>query len=197
MLEAALIMRISAVLAVVLAAAPATTQPAPELEAIHADVEQVRAWTQDPVILGAVRDQNALNVPLSRIRAIDISWLAEADNPRMQSLLKNPCAKTLSAFTGARQARQGYREAFVMDNQGALVCMTRKTSDYWQGDEDKWRKGFAEGRGAVFVSAPELDDSTGAKLVHLSVPIMDGGKAIGVLTAGIDSDLLQQRAKKR
>jgi len=194
-------MRRVVALAVLLASAPADAQPAatapaaPELEAVvRADAENLRTWTQDPAILGAVREQNALKVPLSRIRAIDISWLAESDNPRMQSLLKNPCAKSLLGFTGARP---GYREAFVMDDQGALVCMTRKTSDYWQGDEDKWRKGFAGGRGAVFVSEPEKDDSTGATLVHVSVPILDGGKAIGVVTAGIDFDLLQKRAKKQ
>jgi hypothetical protein len=112
------------------------------------------------------------------------------NNTRAQSLLKNPCAKRLQALAAARP---GYREAFVMDNQGALVCMTRKTSDYWQGDEDKWTKGFAEGRGSVFVSEPALDESTGVKLIHVSVPFMEEGKAIGVLTVGIDHAALQRR----
>ncbi len=185
----------------VLAAVPAVSQPAatrstaPNLDpAIQVEVEHIRTWTQDAAILKAVREQNALNVPLSRIRSVDISWMTATEpDSRMLALLNNPCAKSLQAFTGARR---GYREAFVMENQGALVCMTRRTSDYWQGDEDKWRKGFAEGRGAVFVSEPELDESTGVKLVHVSVPVMDGGKAIGVLTVGIDHDLLQPRIKR-
>lgn len=185
-----------AVLAALPAAAqPASRTPAAELDpAIRAEVEHLRTWTQDAAILKAVREQNGLNVPLSRIRSIDISWMtATAPDPRMLALLKNPCAKSLLAFTSARS---GYREAFVMENQGALVCMTRRTSDYWQGDEDKWRKGFAEGRGAVFVSEPQRDESTGARLVHVSVPIMDGGKAIGVLTVGIDHDFLQSRTRR-
>lgn len=171
---------------------PAPRPPARELDpAIRAEVEHIRTWTQDAAILGAVRDQNALSIPLSRIRSIDISWMSGTeDNPRVQALLKNPCAKALQTFTAGRP---GYREAFVMDNQGALAGTTRKTTDYWQGDEDKWRMSFAEGRGAVFVSEPELDESVGVRLVHISVPVMDGGKAIGVLTVGIDADLLQRR----
>ena len=177
------------------AQAPPARPPAAELSpATQAAVEHLRTWTRDATILGAVRDQNALKVPLSRIRSIDISWMTATEpDARMQTLLKNPCAKSLQAFTATRT---GYREAFIMDNQGALVCMTRKTSDYWQGDEDKWTKSFAEGRGAVFVGEPELDESTGVRLVHVSVPIVDGGKAIGVLTAGIDYDLLQRAGSR-
>ena len=171
---------------------PAPRPPAKELNpAIRAEVEHLRAWTQNAAILQAVREQNALDVPLSRIRSVDISWMSGTeDNPRVQTLLKNPCAKALQTLAAGRP---GYREAFVMDNQGALVGTTRKTTDYWQGDEDKWRLSFAEGRGAVFASEPELDESAGVRLIHVSVPVMDGGKAIGVLTAGIEADLLQRR----
>lgn len=171
------------------AAAPANLDPV-----IAAEVEQIRAWAKDATLVQAVRDQNALKVPLSRIRSIDISWQTEtANNTRMQALLKNPCAMRLRALT---ESRAGYREAFVMENQGALVCLTRKTSDYWQGDEAKWQKSFAEGRGALFVDEPALDESTGVKLIQISVPIMDEGKAIGVLTVGIEHGLLVQRAKQ-
>ena len=180
--------------AAVLGSIPAVAQPPAAVPgpAIQAEVEHIKTWTQDGTILGAVRDKNALKVPLSRIRSIDISWMTATEpDSRMLELLNNPCAKRLHAFT---DARPGYREAFVMENQGALVCMTRKTSDYWQGDEDKWQKSFAGGRGAVYVGEPEFDESTGTKLVHVSVPIMDGGKAIGVITVGIDYEFLRRRA---
>lgn len=178
-----------------LAQTPPPRAPSTELDsAIRSEVEHIRTWTENAAILKAVREQNALDVPLSRIRSIDISWMTSVEpDPRMQALLKNPCAKSLQAFTAARPE---YREAFVMENQGALVCMTRKTSDYWQGDEDKWRKSFAEGRGAVFVTEPKLDESTGVRLIHVSVPIMDGGKAIGVISVGIDHDRLLRRTMR-
>lgn len=180
----------------VLTATAATAQPKPaDLEAAaRAEAEGFRAWTQSPQILAAVREQNAQKTPLSRIRAVDMSWVGEEKlNPRMQVLLSNPCAKSLLSLTGSWP---GYREAFVMDNQGALVCMTRKTTDYWQGDEDKWQKSWAEGKGAVYVGPPEEDESTGATLIHVSVPMMDGGKPIGVLTVGVDRDMLRNRTAK-
>lgn len=44
-----------------------------------------------------------------------------------------------------------YAEIFVIDYQGAIVVMTNKTSDYWQGDELKFEKAFNQGQGQVFV----------------------------------------------
>jgi len=189
-------MHTAVVLALFLPLAAVQPSGTENLDAVIADeVKQIRTWAQDTTLVEAVSRQNALQIPLARIRSIDISWQTEtADNTRMQALLKNPCAKRLQALAGSRS---GYREAFVMENQGALVCITRKTSDYWQGDEAKWQKSFAEGRGEVFVAEPELDESTGVKLIHISVPIMDAGKAIGVLAVGIEHDLLVRRAKKR
>jgi hypothetical protein len=190
-------MRITlAVFVILLASLPAAAQPkAEDVEAAaRAKAEEVRSWAQNPQILGAVREQDALKTPLSRIRAVDMSWVGEEKlNPRMQILLSNPCAKSLLSLTGAWP---GYREAFVMDDQGALVCMTRKTTDYWQGDEPKWQKGWADGKGAVYVGPPEEDESTGTTLIHLSVPVMDGGKPIGVLTVGVDQNMLRKKITK-
>jgi hypothetical protein len=70
-------------------------------------------------------------------------------------------------------------EAFVMDNQGANVAMTDKTSDYWQGDEPGRSRSRA-GR-ALSMSAMSSSDSTQTYTVQVSVPVMDGGKAIGAI----------------
>jgi len=69
--------------------------------------------------------------------------------------------------------------------------MTGKTSDYWQGDEAKFKKSFASGAGGIFIDEVEFDDSTQAYLVQASVPVKDGGKVIGAITFGIDVDKIQ------
>lgn len=84
-----------------------------------------------------------------------------------------------------------YAEIFVMDNQGANVAMTDKTSDYWQGDEAKFKKSFNDGAGAVFVDDVEFDDSAQAYLVQVSVPVKDGDKVIGAITFGIDVEKVE------
>ena len=78
-----------------------------------------------------------------------------------------------------------------MDDQGANVAMTNKTSDYWQGDEAKWQESFKDGVGAVHVGDIEFDESADDYLVQVSVPVMKSGKAIGAITVGVNLDLLQ------
>ena len=73
-----------------------------------------------------------------------------------------------------------------MDNQGALVAATDKTSDYWQGDEDKFSHPFTTG--SMLVSEVEFDTSAQAYLVQISVPVKDGDKVIGAITFGINLD---------
>lgn len=79
-----------------------------------------------------------------------------------------------------------------MDNQGAIVAMTNKTSDYWQGDEAKFQKSFNGGEGAINIGKEKFDDSAQAYLVQVSIPILDGDKAVGALTIGVNLGKLQK-----
>ena len=96
-----------------------------------------------------------------------------------------------ASLTEILESEEFYAEIFVMDNKGANVCMTDKTSDYWQGDEAKFQKSYAGGSGAVFVDDVEFDESTQAYLVQVSVPVKDNGKVIGAITFGIDIDKIK------
>jgi len=91
-----------------------------------------------------------------------------------------PCADRLRALAAAHPR---YGETFVTDANGAIVCATQRTSDYWQGDETKWTRAFS---GGVFIDRPKLDDSAKARLAQISLPVVEGGKTIGVLTVGIN-----------
>jgi hypothetical protein len=106
----------------------------------------------------------------------------------MKSLMASDCAKQLAAI---QQSMPYIIEIFVMDNQGANVAMTDKTSDYWQGDEAKFKQSFNGGAGAVFVDEVKFDESTQAYLVQVSVPVKDADKAVGAITFGIDIDKIQ------
>lgn len=80
---------------------------------------------------------------------------------------------------------------FVMDNLGANVCMSDKTSDHWQGDEPKFTESYKGGQGAVHIGDVIFDDSTQAYLVQVSVPVTDGGTVIGAITIGVDVDKVE------
>jgi hypothetical protein len=141
---------------------------------------------KDPVIVKAVADDNAKMESMADIEAMDTKWKAEegvADY--MEALMENDCAKHLKEIV----AQHAFLvEIFVMDNQGANVCQTDKTGDYWQGDEAKFKKSYMDGKGEVFVDEVEYDDGMKANISQVSVPVMDMGKAIGAITFGVNVD---------
>lgn len=143
----------------------------------------------DPVIVAAVKAENSKQKTLVQIKEMDEKWKAHAGiADYMQAIMDSECGKHLRNI---QNSAPYYAEIFVMDNQGANVAMTDKTSDYWQGDEAKFKKSFADGQGSVFVDEVEFDDSTQTYLVQVSVPVKDGGKVIGAITFGIDVDKIK------
>jgi len=140
----------------------------------------------DPVIVKAIKAENAKGKTLEQIKSMDKKWKGHAGiADYMQTMLDSECGKHLASI---QNSAPYYAEVFVMDNQGANVAMTDKTSDYWQGDEAKFKKSYNGGAGAVFVDEVEFDDSTQAYLVQVSVPVKDGDTVIGAITFGIDVD---------
>jgi hypothetical protein len=120
---------------------------------------------------------------------MDKKWIAHAGiADYMQALMDSECGKYLRKI---QKSDPYYAEIFVMDNQGANVAMTDKTSDYWQGDEDKFKESYKNGQGAVHISDVKFDDSTQAYLVQVSVPVKDNDKVIGAITFGIDVDKIE------
>ena len=84
-----------------------------------------------------------------------------------------------------------YSEMFLTDRQGATVAEYPATTDYWQGDEAKWKEAFNKGLGKVHIGPVEFDESTQVDSVQISVPVMADGEAIGVLVVGIKLTYLQ------
>ena len=150
--------------------------------------KKLAKFGQDPIIIKAVKSENARGKSLNQIKDMDKKW---KDTPGiadyMEKLMTNECGKYLQAL---QNNTPYYSEIFVMDNQGANVAMSDKTSDYWQGDEAKFQKSFNGGTGSIFIDEVEFDESTQSYLVQVSVPVKDGKKVIGAITFGIDIDKL-------
>jgi hypothetical protein len=156
--------------------------PARQKELLARYANQIVGWAANDVLLAAAQAQSAQRIGMERILDVDRRWQAGEDPDGLATALgRNDCAQALLAILAGNP---GYAEAFVTDSRGALVCMTKRTSDYWQGDEEKWSRAWAAGKGAVFVSGVERDDSTGAELMHISVPLREGDRVVGVMTAG-------------
>lgn len=143
--------------------------------------QKLKSWTLEPLLQTSVKTQNAKAVPLVAIQNLDAAWVAKKNETFVLKIITGPCADRLRALA----LKHGYGEVLVIDNQGVLVCATGRTTDYWQGDEAKWIKAFNEGKGAIFIDRPRHDDSSQSRQAQISIPFMDGERAIGVLTVGV------------
>lgn len=158
----------------------------------------LRGWMADPLVIGTLKAQNAEHAALTQadIDRLDKTWRAEtkvADKPLTQSLLGNPLSKYLAER--ARASKGLVTELFVMDNRGLNAGQSNLTSDYWQGDEDKWQKTYSVGPAAVFVDKVDLDESTQRFQVQVSATVVDpaSGAAIGAVTVGLDAEALEMQ----
>ena len=188
---------ISAVFAGALFAAPAVAvQSHVELMTKFAQ-ETAQAWTNDPEIIAAIKAQNAkhANIGQSEIDKLDKQWRAQtkaSDRPLIDQVLGTALSKKLADTK--TKARGMITELFVMDNKGLNVGQSDPTSDYWQGDEDKWQKTYLAGPGAIFIDEIEMDESTQTFQSQLSLSIADPatGQVIGAVTVGVNVDQLLQ-----
>ncbi|MBN8233050.1 PDC sensor domain-containing protein [Corallococcus macrosporus] len=156
-----------------------------QLRKVDGVMPHLRRLAEDPEVVRAIRAQNALRTPLATLQQHDAEWMATpALTPFKQRVLDGPCKGALHRLR--ERLGPALAEAFTMDGQGALVCASRRTSDYWQGDEDKWRLTYAEGRGGpVLREAPFFDESSQAYVIQVSLPVRDGAQVIGALTVGL------------
>jgi hypothetical protein len=158
---------------------------------------EIKAWLDDPLVIDALKAQNAKHASLTQadIDAMDQQWRAEtgaSSRPMIDALLGNPLSRHLAML---RENGQGlYTEIFVMDNKGLNVGQSDVSSDYWQGDEAKWKESYLAGPGAIHIGEIEQDESTQMFQSQISLPVVDPATnaVIGAMTVGVNVDLLTQ-----
>ena len=144
--------------------------------------EDLAALGREPVIVAAVKEQNALSRSLSEIKEMDTRWQSTAGVADfMRALIDSPAGRHLGEW---KRTRPFVSEVFVMDNQGANVAQTDKTSDYWQGDEPKFTECVRTGR--IHLGPMDFDESTQTYSIQVSVPVKDGDALIGAICIGVD-----------
>jgi len=153
--------------------------------------QQLSKWLDNPELIAAINAQNVehRNLSQAEIDGLDLDWRAqtkEGGGPLISKLLDRPVSEWLR---GQQAATAGLvTEVFVMDNRGMNVAQSVETSDYWQGDEAKWKETYGNGGGSYHLSEVEFDDSTGFYQSQASLPITDPatGELIGAITFGIN-----------
>ncbi len=161
---------------------------------LRVKIRTVQHMALNPLLIRAVRQQNASDLTPEEIARRDKAWRATKElTPFKLSLQTSAAGRFLRAQV---QRSTSFNEAFLTDNQGANVAAFPATSDYWQGDEDKWSDSFNGGSGRIFLGALELDESTNAVAAQVSAPVLDRGKTIGVLVVGVTINYLQTKRQQ-
>ncbi|WP_051332544.1 PDC sensor domain-containing protein [Cucumibacter marinus] len=151
----------------------------------------IAEFAQEPIITDAIIAQNIETgeYGFAEIEALDEEWRAEAsggDGDMISTALNSEASQWLAGIQ--KQSDGLYTEIFVTDAVGLNVAQSAATSDYWQGDEDKWRDSFGVGAGAIHIGEVEQDESTQMLQTQVSITITDpeSGEPIGAVTVGID-----------
>ena len=141
----------------------------------------------NPVILAAVRAENAKARNIDQIRKMDEQYMMTQGNGEgwMKDLTRNNVAKELKRLV---KTAPYYLDFIVMDRLGATVGSSERQSNFYKGHEDRFTKSYTGGNGTVFVTDVVFDEGAQTYLVQVSVPIVDAGNAIGVVCISVDID---------
>lgn len=164
---------------------------------------KVAAWVAEELCIEAVKAQNSVTatIPQRLIDSLDFQWRIEtvrSERPLINQVLSKALSARLAVLKDAMKG--AVTEIVVMDGRGLNVAASDIDSDYWQGDEEKWRKTYLVGPGATYLGHVELDTSTDLFQAEVSMTITDpeSGRVIGAIAVGVDLDRLadlQDRAK--
>jgi len=149
-------------------------------------ISETKGLALNPSIIKAVKLSNDSFAGLSpedvknRINEIDKNWIKEKKKSNVaQQIHFNPISEYLRKYVSVEPEKYG--EIFVINAFGTNVGCTKILSDYFQADESWWLNSFDNGKGNVFIDDRGYDESVKTLVTGIVVPIMDDGKAIGVL----------------
>lgn len=184
----------AAMMAAILSLAGAANASSSSLKA--ATSLQISKVLTDPAVISAINAQNARHQGMdqAKIDALDKQWRSEigqTDAPLIDSMMTSDLSALLVSY---REKSEGlFSEIFAMDMFGLNVGASDITSDYWQGDEEKWQETFLKGAKATHYDDVEFDESTQQYLTQVSVTIADPatGEPIGAITFGVNMELVE------
>lgn len=189
-MRTSLIARTFAVTAALLLPAAAGALDFEVTPAVQAELDRqkaaIAAWAADPTVVAAVRAQNRKGP------------MAGVDNARWKTMRRSDPAvrqfqtSEVGQFLRNRQRESGgaITEVFLNAAKGEKVAFGEKTSSYIHAGSAKHDVPF--GTGKPWQGQPEFDESTQTYAVQVSVPVLDGGRPIGSLVAGVNVSHLRQ-----
>jgi len=118
---------------------------------------------------------------LIKVMQLDSTW--QVNRKLQKSVIQNPIAQ--KAIKLIENKEYEFTEIMLLNNVGVLVAAYPRTSDYWQGDEDKFQQPVI--LNGEYSGTTKWDQSTQTYSFFYCVLIRDNrDEIIGVLVSGLD-----------
>jgi hypothetical protein len=150
----------------------------PALQAkVDAQVKVIQAWAGDPIIVNAVKAQNA-SLPPELAAMTQDKW---KDLSKMDSFVRSFDKNAAGQFLKGKKTDAVIR-AFLSAAAGLKVAFTAKTLSWSHQGDPKHDQPMT---GKTWQGPLEQDKVSGLEQIQLAVPVLDGDKPIGSLVVGL------------
>ncbi|MCK6373629.1 MAG: cache domain-containing protein [Zoogloea sp.] len=162
-----------------LGAAPARSELPAELKTrVEAYQKKMIEWAAHPSMVKAVKDANAASPVMTNSRWDD---LPDTD-PAVKATISGPVSDQLKKW----EEDKNINKLFLRDGKGQVVAASSRAFLYNAANRPHVAAAL---KGQAF-HAQEIkpDPATQVKSVQVAVPVLDGGKPIGVLNAAVTAN---------
>lgn len=166
-------------------------------ELLHRKIER---WKRLPRLEELLRAQNIKTKRLSNseIQERDKKWriaFQENDFAYPLKLVDQELSAQLREIK--KQSLDVITEIIVTDARGLNLAISDMTSDYWQGDEEKFTEAYDKPASTLYFGDINYDESTKRFQIHISVPLYTEEKfePLGVMVFGVDVEKILSQAQ--
>jgi hypothetical protein len=157
--------------------APAHAELPPDVAAkVEKAKKRLVGLAADPAVLAAVREANGRDPALNNGKWIDL----QDSDPAVKAIITNKVSLQIAKW---EQADDTVNKILLRDQKGNLIGASTRPLIFNNAN----RPVFANANKGQPWNAAEVkpDTTTQVPSVHLSTPVMDGGKPIGVMHAAV------------
>lgn len=151
-------------------------------------IKEIQQIAQLPEVIAAAKASNSRQLDKAYILELDSRWVRLNGNLPEVDVIQSADASKLLIATVNKHAY--FTEAILTGNQGETVGMNMTTTDYWQGDEEKFTAIYDNNKPSRkpdhHISRARWDESSKTMISQVSVPVYDGDDMVGTLTMGVD-----------
>jgi hypothetical protein len=161
---------------------------------------KIERWKHLPTMEALIIERNL------KSRRFSKQEIAERDKKWTQAFMQQDFSYSIDLVDQAlsaqlreikKQSQDVLTEIIVTDARGLNIAISDMTSDYWQGDEEKFTEAFSKPANTMHFGEINYDESTKRFQLQISVPLYSEEKVepLGVMVFGVDVEKVLSQAQ--